>query len=329
MLFPDLVTLMPIGPSGFGKSELLNSYLQMAAFTPDSGMLETGSTENTIDGITRMGIDTPGLDDAVGVDVKHIQRLMGFLHSWPHGVNVITIVIDGWRDTLTDGTRHMVRLLNAFFNTPSFWDHVCIVVTKCFSRMRVAEVHGRYQQLLLGTAPQPPPVFLVDSPAWNWDADTLSDLEALHNFVCQLDPMLINRKPRPTYIRVKWEERRNVLVGTHIEGGVRVQTYQDQQRERRTHDDGDTVTFREWTPTRTREVRKTSSVRREKVTEEIARSVAGWSRGARRAGCGAKIGMTTFQEKERTVRTDVDGGINHGEWIVIRTWTSRGSASQK
>jgi hypothetical protein len=119
--------------------------------------------------------------------------------------------------------------------------------------MLLAQTPDRYLQL-----------FLVDSPAWRWDTDTRGDVDALHDFVCELDTMLTNRTPRPAYSRVEWEERGSVLIGTHVDGGLRVHTYQDQQRERRTHDDGDTVTFEERTPTRTRE----------KATEETARAIA-------------------------------------------------------
>jgi predicted GTPase len=77
MALPERVTLINIGQTGAGKSELHNAYLQKPAFEvcddPDSCTLVTSSAENRVLGVLRTGIDTQGIHDTHGVDAEHVQ----------------------------------------------------------------------------------------------------------------------------------------------------------------------------------------------------------------------------------------------------------------
>jgi predicted GTPase len=131
------VTLAVIGQTGAGKSQFLNGYLQQQSFqacaNPNAVTLVTSSKENLIDGCLRRGIDTQGLDDTQGVDAAHIQQMVTFLKDWRHGVNAFALVINGQADRFDAGTQKLIKLINTFFNDPTFWDHVCIVFTKCYA----------------------------------------------------------------------------------------------------------------------------------------------------------------------------------------------------
>jgi predicted GTPase len=128
-------TLIVIGETGAGKSELGNAILQRAAFfaspEPESVTMKTSAETSEIDGIQRTVIDTQGLDDSKGVDSAHIQQMVQFLKSYQGGANAVALVLNGQADRLTAGIQKLIRLLHVFFNDPKFWYHFCIIFTKC------------------------------------------------------------------------------------------------------------------------------------------------------------------------------------------------------
>jgi predicted GTPase len=289
---PERLTLAAIGQTGAGKSELLNAYLQKTAFEvnddPDSCTMITSAAENVVLGIRRTAIDTQGIDDTQGVDAEHVQQMVSFLKVWKHGVNAFAIVINVHADRFDQGTQKLIKLIHQFFNNPRFWDQVCIVFTMCYSYATInKEVkRTRYRDEVLklvrgcqgAAATQPQlPVFFVDSPEWRKDRNTRDELTALHAFICRMDPLPTHAVVAPDvrYLRIEPETRTNVLVNTEIvgdenEGQERIQTYEDQKREKRTAYDGQTITYSEWTGTRRWEVRARSSVRREQETECVS-----------------------------------------------------------
>jgi hypothetical protein len=118
------------------------------------------------------------------------------------------------------------------------------------------------------------PVFFVDSPNWRTDRDTADELTALHAFICKMDPLPTHDVVAPDvrYLRIEPETRTNILVNTEIvrgegESQERIETYEDQEREKRTAYDGQTITYSDWRGTRRWEVRARSSMRREEETE--------------------------------------------------------------
>jgi hypothetical protein len=359
---PRRVTLTVIGQTGAGKSQFLNGYLQANCFQacadPEAVTLVTSSNESLIrdekTGIQclRTAIDTQGLDDTRGVDAAHVQQMVEFLKAWRHGVNAFALVINGQHDRFDGGTQKLVKLINTFFNNPTFWNHVCIVFTKCYAGCDEIDKEvkeTKYRKLVLklicecqgGQITNPPllPVFFVDSKKYNIDRETKDQYALLHAFICGLDPLPTQRVvvPNVSYLKIEKETRQNQLVNTRITGETRIQTYEDQEREKRTGFDGRTITYSEWKAIRTREKQDKSSVRTETKTE-----CANETRDPiiRRISCGGRrylfagprghadvhVGETVtrqMQELQRKVHTDFDGHISYDDWQVVRNWTDK------
>jgi hypothetical protein len=349
------VTVAVIGQTGAGKSQFLNGYLQRQCFqacaNPNAVTLVTSSDQQLVNGCLRTGIDTQGLDDTQGVDAAHVQQMVQFLKAWPHGVNAFALVINGQHDRFDGGTQKLVKLINTFFNDPTFWDHVCIVFTKCYAGCDDIDKPAKqqeYRRLVLGLIresqgqqarnPPPLPVFFVDSKKFNVDRETMDQYALFHGFVCGLNALPTQKLvvPNVQYLKVEKETRKNIHAGTRYEGNTRIQRYEDQEREKRTGYDGRTITYSEWKATRSWENRQTQSSRTETKTEcaSVTRTpifrtekcggrrygICG-PRGTRQVQCGENV-TRTMQELARDVRTDYDGHISYGDWRVVREWTS-------
>jgi hypothetical protein len=160
----------------------------------------------------------------------------------------------------------------------------------------------------------------------------------LHGFVCGLSALPTQRviAPNVQFLRIEKETRTNYLANTRIEGNTRIQTYEDQERERRTGYDGHTITYSDWTAIRTWEKRQTQSSRTETqivcVNENRQTIFQTEKCGGRRyvlfgpcdtqqVQCGETV-TKQMQEKSRQIITDFDGNISYGNWKVIREWTS-------
>jgi hypothetical protein len=347
-------TVLAFGATGHGKSEFLNAYLQQQAFTvsndPRSCTSVTSSAESLVSSDLRTAIDTQGMEDSEGVDAPHVQQLVAFLRSWRHGVNAFALVINGQSPRFDQGIQKLVKILDSFFNDPTFWNHVCIVFTKWFSVMSSStkemmrtqyrqEVLGLVRQLI-GAENQDPglPTFFVNSPEWRNDAETQREIGNFHRFANNLNPL-------PTisvsyvdihFWRVTLETQNQILVDTRYEGNTRIRIYEDQQRERRIAYDGHTITWGNWTPIRQWDVRHSSSTRTESQTVMIGESSRSVFRteecGGRRWGiAGPRDGRRqvwdhnevtrTYQEQRRQIDTDFDGNVSCGNWQAIRTWT--------
>jgi predicted GTPase len=313
MTVPKRVTLAVTGQTGAGKSALLNAYLQRDAFevwdNPQSCTGRTSASENLVLNVLRTGIDTQGLDDTKGIDEEHVQQMVAFLKEWDHGVNVFAIVINVHADRFDQGTQKLVKLLHQFFNNPRFWNQVCIVFTKCFAAVRInKEVKkNQYREQVLklvrecqgpdATQPQLP-VFFVDSPAWATDQETKDELTALHTFVYKMEPLPTHDvvAPDTRYLRIERETQTNILVNTEVVGDERIQTYEDQEREKRTAYDGKTITYSDWTATRRWDNRARSTTNREEAievvnekSEPILAETGGGGGGPTLTGVGAGI----------------------------------------
>jgi hypothetical protein len=359
---PRRVTLAVIGQTGAGKSQFLNGYLQTNCFQacadPNAVTLITSSNEKLIQDertclqCLRTAIDTQGLDDTRGVDAAHVQQMVEFLKNWRHGVNAFALIINGQHDRFDGGTQKLVKLINTFFNDPTFWNHVCIVFTKCYAGCDDIDKgvkETQYRRLVLNLicecqggqvrTPPPLPVFFVDSKKYDTDPETKDQYALLHGFICGLDPLPTQHVavPNVTYLKVEKETRQNQLANTQFVGNTRIRTYEDQEREKRTGFDGRTITYSDWKAIRTRDERQSSSVRSEKKTQCASETrtpiihyeacggrrwgFAGPRDGRRAVQTGEKV-TRQMQELEREVRTDFDGYVSYGDWRVVRQWTS-------
>jgi hypothetical protein len=346
-------TVLAFGTTKQGKSEFLNAYLQKQAFEasddPKSCTRLTSASDNRVSRDTRPVIDTPGLNDSEGVDAAHVQQMVSFLKAWRHGVNAFVLVISGQAPRFDQGTQKLVKILDSFFNDSTFWDHVCIIFTKCFAAMpssRKETMRTKYRtevlnlvRQLIGNERQDPqlPVFFVDSPKWGTDAVTQREISEFHRFASNLNPLPTTGVSRVNvhFWRVILEPRNGILVDTRYEGNTRIQVYEDQQRERRTAYDGRTITYGNWTATRRWDVRSSSSNRMETNTQKISESRTPVFRMERRGGwrwfgvAGPRDGRRqvwdhddvtrTYQTRRREIKTDFDGLVTYGNWQVVRT----------
>jgi GTPase SAR1 family protein len=350
-------TLIVIGETGAGKSELGNAILQRPAFiadpSPHSVTMQTSAETSVLDGIRRTVIDTQGLDDSKGVDSAHIQQMVQFLRSYQRGANAVALVMNGQADRLTVGTQKLIRLLNVHFNNPQFWYHFCVVFTKCYADRNAHKdvKRSQYRDALKKLAVEcagpsvaniPLPMFFVDSTEWQQDRETQDELALLNAFVVGLPPLPTANlvAPNPQWFKIERETKSRVLIGTRDEaisnGTRRIFTYQDQTREKRTGYDGKTITYSDWTKARQwdeQKVRMQEKVVEQKVVNESRTQL--WKTekcGGRRYGiCGPRSTRQvpagervtkTWQETETIKTIGFDGEVNMGVPRVIRTWTT-------
>jgi hypothetical protein len=361
------VTLTVLGQTGAGKSEFLNGYLHKQAFKacadPNAVTLVTTSSENIVDGHLRTAIDTQGLDDTRGVDAAHVQQMVTFLKNWPHGINAFALVINGQDGRFNLGTQKLVKLIHGLFNDPTFWNHVCIVFTKCYGgceEIDKGQKRDEYRRLVLkligecqgqgqgqgqsqsqsqGFENMPSlPVFFVDSKKYEIAGETRDEYALLDVFVRGLNALPTGNviAPNVTYLRVEKETRQNILVKTQIVGDTRIQSYEDEERDKMIGYDGVTITYSEWKGIRKWENRQTRSTRTETTTKCVNESqrtiyrtehcggrrfgICG-PRGTREVPCGVIV-TRQMQDLSRQVSTDFDGHVSYGEWRIVRNWTA-------
>lgn len=196
--------------------------------------------------------------------------MITFLKTWHYGVNAIALIINSQCNDFDTVIHKLIKLMKPLFNDPTFWNHICLVFTNCYagcdSINKPLHEH-RYRTLLLdwiqqcqtqnSDNPPPLPVFFVDSMNWNTDPETRDQYRLLHGFVCGFKPLqTFQNDGVNNFVKIEQETRNSVLVNTRIEGDIRIETYEDQKREKRIQDDGKTVTYSEWMTIRTWENRK-------------------------------------------------------------------------
>jgi hypothetical protein len=328
-------TLLAIGQTGAGKSELGNAYLEDrnlfdAAGGPDSVTTETLSQEKVIHAVNRIYIDTQGLNDTEGVDAKHIQQMVDFLRNWKNGVNAVVLVINGQSDRLDKGTQRLIKFVHTFFNNPDFWNHTCIVFTKNYRENPVDEkkLSTEYKQKVqniiiecignipLNHVPQIP-TFFVDSKKYDTDNNTKSQLAELHGFAYSLTPLSTEYVVAPDFIYMRKEKQNRYAekVGEKIieEGNnikKKIITYEDQEREKQwDYDNHESYTewkmIKRWEETKmsvtATETQKRKCIRTER--KEIMKMVSGGG-----GISGEQIG-TTIQGILTTPINPIIGGV--------------------
>jgi predicted GTPase len=229
----NFYTLLLIGETGAGKSQLGNAYLRSNVFTVDDDLdsetFITSSNEKEIDGVIRCVIDTQGLDDTQRVDEKHIQQMVSFMRKWNKGVNAVGLIINGQQPHLSVGTQKLVQIVDSFFNNPEFWNHFCLIFTRSYKEYPVNEqalttkYREKIQQIIVksitpGSRPQIP-VFFVDSKKFDDSDDikTKNNLAALHAFVIESDPLSTQNVVIPFICKtIKTETKDKVKIKEEI-----------------------------------------------------------------------------------------------------------------
>jgi predicted GTPase len=225
-------TLAVFGTTGVGKSELLNAWLQAQLFEVSDGMESqtqmTAARERRVSGVVWRGIDTPGLGDSRGRDGQNLKQMAQFFQDLQGGVNAFAIVLNFQSPRFEQMTQKMLKIANAFFDEPRFWDHVCIVFTKVYPKSKVdklslaeafhREVIGLIRrhlgQHVLEKEPKLPK-FFVDSPEWQTDTDTATQLQEMHKFIASLVPLsthgVVAQDPKYLFIRTEENVRTDLV----------------------------------------------------------------------------------------------------------------------
>jgi len=224
MLPREQVTLVALGQTGAGKSCFLNAYLRLSndrfliGDSPDAVTQLTQIKHNMIDGLKRCGIDTQGINDTQGLDSVHVQQMVQFLRSYPHGVNGICLVINVQHDRFDEGTKKLVRLMHNFFNNNDFWNHVAIVFTKCYRQVPVnknvkrneyrAKVTQLVNECTNGLSPLLP-VYFVDSSDYANDPDTRGEMASLNAWLVGLPPLSTQHVvvPNTKFFKISLEKK--------------------------------------------------------------------------------------------------------------------------
>jgi hypothetical protein len=308
---------------------------------------------HTNDSNLRTGIDSPGLDDSEGFDADHIQQMVQFLRLWTHGVNAFVIVLNGQDDKFDEQTQQLVKFVNTFLNDRDFWNHVCLVFTKCYSNRDIGreQKETTYRELVMQLIRQcnpdistPPrlPVFFVDSKKYDTDPTTKHEFSKFHQFASGLKPLstqeVVARDTK--YLKVEIETRKNILTTTRIEGDTRIQIFEDQERKKNFGCDGKTISYGPWIATSSREEKQTRSTKIEtkiECTESRTEAIMTEKRpfgfsvfGLVKIGGGKPhfecIGNRTIRHMEklaRNVTIGYDGEVSLGNWTVESQWDQR------
>ena len=209
---PYRITFMLIGEPTVGKSAVGNAILQLNAFetreSPDLRDLnllkvdELKPYENTIDGVTRIVIDTQGLEFTRSF-LDEVYQIDYCLRRWNYGVNVIGIVIDGQTPKLVHYVQRLLKYLYDLFSDNNFWNSVCLIFTRWFdgimtekaksSRFEIAEKVRQIARECLGNDDANPeiPCFFVDikDDLTELDINTRNELGLIYQFGSDKQPL--------------------------------------------------------------------------------------------------------------------------------------------
>ena len=229
------VTVMAIGESGVGKSENGSGFLQKknafeANSKPNSCTYITSAKSNSINGIKRYYIDTQGLSSPDDKDAEYIQQMISFLQNWKRGVNAFFIILNIQNPRFDSGIQQLLKLVNAFFNNPYFWNQTGIIFTRCYPGYfdrNIAETE--YRETVIQFIKSLPhcdqidpqmPCFFVDSVAWENDESTKNEYEKMFEYACDNYPFSTeNMIPvSPDFQDVCEEFQENILVNTEYKG---------------------------------------------------------------------------------------------------------------
>ncbi|EMS17023.1 AIG1 family protein [Entamoeba histolytica HM-3:IMSS] len=123
-----------IGGIGDGKSSLGNFILKTTKF--DVSNSSAPKTQETI-GYNGEGdrknvfvIDTPGVQDSSEMNENQLNQMVDYIKEQT-GVQAIVIVLDFNKEVLSDNVKRLLKLICNVFPTEGFWEHVCVVWSKC------------------------------------------------------------------------------------------------------------------------------------------------------------------------------------------------------
>jgi hypothetical protein len=254
-------------------------------------------------------------------------------------------VVNGQENRITPSLRYVIRTLGQLFNDPTFWNNACVIFTRCFNLTQLendkkqnefrSEILNLIAQCHNSHSIKPSlPVFLIDAKQREGKND---EFERIVGFGSELAALSMNqiRIPYPSPWTAVKEKKARVLANTRIEGNRRIQTYEDQEREKRTLFDSGLQTYSAWKAVKSWDEEQTSETATESkticLTEERRHKYH--LEVEQRPHCFGTLGTPEVFEVsdgedvvkrmaviERTVVTDFDGNVRNGDWQIVRTY---------
>uniref|UniRef100_A0A914WTD4 AIG1-type G domain-containing protein n=1 Tax=Plectus sambesii TaxID=2011161 RepID=A0A914WTD4_9BILA len=227
-------------------------------------------------------IDTPGLKDSEGVDKENIKNTVQFLKDHQYGLHGIVFVLNGQDPRIDSTDKDLIRLLCNIFNADEFWEHMCILFTRCINHPSVmfneSERRTDYDRKIREIAKEMQ-IELPDGEIQAFFVDlkdssnqkSIQNIENLKDWLLQLGPIGrmdqmkaadnkikntdVEKRPRLTHSEKLYEKKRRggiagLFGGSHMRCHATRDWYVDEEREVQTQYDG-TISYGEWKTTRT------------------------------------------------------------------------------
>ncbi|EDR25984.1 hypothetical protein, conserved [Entamoeba dispar SAW760] len=255
-----------IGGVGDGKSSLGNFILKTIKFDVSSS--SAPKTQETV-GYNGEGdrrnvfvIDTPGIQDSSEMDENQINQMIDYIKEQT-GVQAVVIVLDFNKEVLSDNVERMIKLICNVFPTEGFWEHVCVVWTKCLYNISENELEikiktkkekllPKLKKLVKDTTRDDEdiefPMYFVDSVPFEGsnNSRTEEEIKKLLTWGCYLTPINKKRDTKRTIkfknIDIETKDVKSIEEANKKE--VKFKT-EHKEREKRTGFDGE-VTYTEW-----------------------------------------------------------------------------------
>lgn len=268
--------IIVLGETGNGKSQFCNYVLQHKFFpVSDDVNSETKITKGNYginDANNIFMIDTPGLQDSMGADKKHLIQLVDYVKTQTH-LQAVLIIFNFHQPRFAFNIKNMIKLLCNAFPQTDFWNHVGLVFTRFYDSLppkekmkkidRAEKFNREINELIRDAGNYSVkdlicPTFFVDSPSDGEEADFNTEEEVKHliAWASNLMPLDVaqtrNVDPNIKEEKVEYDER---IVRQSQKKNIQTTVYQTFKRKKQIHYNNE-ITYSDWEPGKTREETK-------------------------------------------------------------------------